>query len=303
MRNFLIHTGIIIVAVFLLDFAIGSFLDHRFANSSFEPAAKALDNQYDLVMLGPSEMQNQYVTQIIQDSLGISAYNYGWGGQNIYYQYVILNLIINQSNHIPKYVLYEPSYFDFYDTPGWNTENLDVFYPMYDLDDSLRSTVNLQGWKTSFLMKLMKCFKHNSKIHAYAKQMISHAGSNPCLGYEAVEPTGFNEDLKTAETEVNVHFDEQKIDYFYRLIHLCKKHNIKFIIINAPYYELNNGVVWKARLNQIIEEEGVPFLNYDNDEYFTAHPDLYYNKVHFNKYGSEEYTKKIIPDLKALIIN
>lgn len=303
MKKFLYFLIITLAVVLISDSFIGYYLDHHFALTSFEPAHQAYNNTSDLALMGPSEMQNQYVTTIISDSLNFSAYNYGSSAGNIYSSYILLNLMLNHSKHKPKYILYEPSYIDFYDTPKWNTEQLDVFYPMYNIDDSLRSVVDLQGWQTSLMLSTLQSYKHNSKIYDYIKQMFRPVANDENLGFHAIKSKEFNDSLEVVKDAPNIKIDKKKIEYFYRFIHLCKDNNIKLILVNAPSYEIHEDVMWMKLLKSIVKEEEIPFLNYDNDTFFTSHKEFYYNRGHFNGEGATIWTKSIIKDLRVLIHN
>ena len=304
MKKFVINVLIVIVSVFAIDNLLGGYLNKHFSIRAFEPSYMAYNNKYDLVMFGASEMNNQYISNIISDSLHISAYNFGSGGQNIYYQYTLLNLMINNAPTKPRFVLFDPSYIDFYDTPGWNEEKMDVFYPMYEMDDTLTAMVNLQGWRSTIMLSLLKCYRHNSMIIAYVLKAI-HPNKiiNINLGYSALEPKVFDKSLTRNEEDNNYTFDKQKLKYLKRFIHQCKLNNIKLIFINAPYYEISSEIKWINYLEEICDEENIVFLNYNNDSFFLSHRELYNDVMHFNKYGAEEYTKRIIPDLKNIINN
>lgn len=303
MKKLSLYTLIVICSFLTLDYVIGRLFDNLYEKVSNDPSLIAFKNQSDMVMLGSSEMHDQYVTNIITDSLGMTAYNYGASGQNIFFQYAILNIIINHSGHLPKYVLTELSYIDFYDTPGWNTEKLNELYPLYEKDDSLKSIVDLKGWTTPYVMKVLKCFKHNSNLFKYAQMAFSTKETINNGGYCPIEPVDYKDPIETVSTKKEDRLSMTKLDYFYRLIRLCKIYKIKLIVINAPYYELHHNELWMETLDSILRTEGIPHLNYDNDPFFIAHQEWYYNSAHFNKIGAEIYTKRIIPDLRRTIDN
>ena len=148
MKKFLIHALIVIGIVAALDFTVGCILDKKCALYGCGPAKVALNNTYDIALMGASETQNQYITRIIADSLAMSAYNYGCGGQNIYFHYALLNMMVNHAPQKPKYIILDLQGIAFYDTPGWNTEKINALHPLYCQDDTLKSIVALEGWQT-----------------------------------------------------------------------------------------------------------------------------------------------------------
>lgn len=298
MKRFVLNLLIVLLGIIAFDRTIGFYLDSVFSQSACLPATLAMNNKYDIALFGASEMENQYVTNIIEDSLHMTSYNYGWGGKNIYFQYVLLNLMVNHSCHLPKYIIMEVQAIDFYDVPGYNTEVLNVFHPMYNMDDTLRSVVGLQGCKESILLNILRCYKHNSEIHNYAKQSLGSKDISSKGGFVPLESVSFTDDLEVTHDKADDVFDELKIDYFNRFIDVCKKNHIGLILVNAPYYELHEDIKWISFVQTNSEKEGIPFLNYDNDPYFTEHREFYYNRVHFNKYGAIEYTQRICSDLQ-----
>ncbi len=299
MKKFITHILIVIILVFLIDFSLGYILDRKFSLIAFKTANEAYNNKYELVLLGSSDMMAQYVTRMIADNLKIPTYNFSASSQNIYFKYIMINLMLNHGYQKPKYIIMETSELDFYDNV-LNTETLNVFYPMYHLDEQLREVVDLQGWRTTCKLRIFKCYKHNSKLLHYANSVITLHKSSDDLGYLALEPVKYNGVLKS-KVEKNINFDEQKIYYFYRLIYICKKNNIRLILVNAPEYELHENIGWIKKVNEIAKEESIIFLNYDNDPYFISHKELYHDYKHLNKYGAIEYTKKNLPDLKKEI--
>jgi len=306
MKKFFIEAIAVVAIVFSVDFALGLYLDKYHALGSCKVARIAANNNVDIAMMGASEMQNQYNTPLIADSLGMTAYNYGNGGMNIYFQYAMLNLMINNAPVNPKVVIMETQSIDFYETPEHSTNVIAELNSLYNYDDSVKSVLNLQQKNEPYLLRYLQLYKYNTKLMIsvinplYVKLYKNHR--EPEMGYVYIDESKvITQPIQENTTDTSYVFDSQKEQYLRRFIALCKQNDIKLIFINAPYYEISSRIQWEEKLTKICEEEDIPFLNYNHNELFQQHPDWYYNPVHFNRIGSDYYSKMIIKDLRREI--
>jgi len=306
MKKFILEAVAVIAFVISVDFALGIYLERNHALVPIEVAQKVISNRVDIAMMGASEMQNQYNTPLIVDSLDMTAYNYGCGGQNIYFQYALLNLMLHKASVKPKYIIMESQPIDFYDTPGWNTEKLSAINSLYNYDDSVQSVLNLQDRYKVFMLKFVRLFKFNTRILKVPFSVLSdkfHAKDRKDeMGYLYMDENKvITQPIQENTTDKSCVIDSQKVQYLRRFITLCKQNDIKLIFVNAPYYEISSSLQWEETLTEICTQEGIPFLNYNHNEFFQQHPEWYYNPVHFNKIGSDYYCKMIISDLRKTI--
>ena len=59
----------------------------------------------DVVVIGSSKASHHYVPQMLEDSLGLTAYNCGQGGCFFLYQNCIINMILDR--YTPKMILWD----------------------------------------------------------------------------------------------------------------------------------------------------------------------------------------------------
>lgn len=289
----------VIVIVFVIDRILGTYLDN---NAVFidQPKYKRITSaSEEIVVLGASRAENQYVSQIIEDSLGTTVYNYGVGAQNVYTNYAVMNLLLNTSKIPPRVVIWDFYYTDIMDSPGWNTEKLYRLYTAYNYDDTVKTVINLQGAKKEFLLSNVKLYKFNSKL-TRALFEDSHVKE----GYKNKGYVGLNiatkDSLATYDMNRTV-IDTLKISYIERMMKLCKENQIKlFVCISPCYYILPEKQAddWSNIIERMCKKENIPFFNYERDGLFLNHQDYFYNTIHLNDKGAKVYSSIIASEIK-----
>lgn len=296
--RFLLSILMTILFAFVIDlccgFCINTFLS-EYANLDIRHAKKGYSQ---VAIIGASVTFNQYNPKIISDSLQMSVYNYGAGGQNIYYHYCLVHYLLECSSHKPEIIVYNPCYIDISDEPGWNTEKLNALYFDYSNDPTIRSTIELQGVKNVLFLNISKIYAHNSQVFNYIKNLFrsnkSSDGYMPLSG-EWKEPLqdNFNVDLLN---------DRSKVDYFLKMIGLIKSNNIPFYIAIAPVYlNYQKEESWQSFIKKVSKENNIPILDYTGDSLFIQHPEWYYNPMHLNDRGTTVFSSVFSHDLKTLL--
>lgn len=296
--KFVISALSVIAIVFIIDFSFGAFLEKK-AVFVDQPKYKRISTaDEELVILGASRAQNQYVTDIISDGLDISAFNYGYGAQNVYSSYAVLDMLIRRAPVKPKFVIWDFYYTDILDSPGWNTEKLYRFYSAYNYDPAVKAIVELQGTKKSSLLKSIRLYKFNSKLPRVLLSQRDEVNG----GYSPL----FNQHQAPIElfTSDRTLIDNQKFLYVNRLIDLCKSNNISLYVFIAPaYYVLKNPKDgdWKEMIKKTCREKDIQIYDYEQDSLFLSHPEWFFNPMHLNDIGAKEYTKRVVDDIRSLL--
>lgn len=294
-KKFIISVLSVIAIVFIVDWGLGFILDR---NAVFIDQAKykrITNAKEDLVVLGASRAQNQYVTTIIEDSLNLSAYNYGVGAQNVYSNYAVLDMLINKSPSKPKMVIWDFYYTDIQDSPGWNTEKITSLYTAYNYDELIKEVVNLQGNKKRIMLSYINLYKFNSKLPRVIKpEQCEEAGGYSPLFFVNNEP------ITTVKSD-RTNIDKQKINYINKFIDLCVDNDVKlFVFISPAFYRIGSidSGDWANVIEAICYERTIPFYNYEQNELFLEHPEWFFNMIHLNDTGAKEYTYRVVEDVK-----
>lgn len=248
----------------------------------------------DILILGASRALHHYVPSIIEDSLQMTCFNFGSGGQNIYYHYGILKAAL--SRYTPKLVIIDVFEIDFYKTPGWNTEKLSIFNPAYYRDTALKEVIDLRGKNEK--IKLMSSFyRYNGEVIRIINYALLHNNVYFTKENEGYIPLhGIWKDTLVSEKSEKKELDKQKLHYLRNCIQLCKEKEIPLVICISPCYVDKKG---NDRLfsQDISKEHQVHFFNYEQNAYFLAHRELFRDVLHLNYKGAEIYTNCFINNI------
>lgn len=295
-RVFVLFISFLVVC-FVVDRIIGMLLLSAYTNST--EIRKYKECTSDIVIMGSSRAVHHYVPSIISDSLGLSCYNLGHDGKNIYYQYAGLNLLLN---HPPKVIIYDCFSVDVLKTEnfanGWGA--LADYYPYYGQNDAIDALINNMGLKNRLAVIISHTYRNNSRFVDYFGGDNSESN-----GYEPV----YGEYGKTISIHYeNSNTDSTKIEYMRRLIDLCRQKNIEIVFSVSPRYALNdnpNGIITKKYevVKKLCEDTHTIFMYYELDSLFLNNPKWFKDIGHLNDEGAHEFTKLFAHDLKNVINN
>lgn len=138
---------------------------------------------------------------------------------------------------------------------------------------------------------------YNYKFIQIASDYISPKQSD-IKGYRPLEGI-----IKYEPIEINnkpIHYDNLKLEYFKLLIKDCKEKGTKLIFVVSPKYKGGKKQSYEAII-RLAKHENIPFFYYYNDNEISSKKKYFEDSMHMNKYGAEEYTKKIINDIKLYL--
>jgi len=114
----------------------------------------------DILIFGSSRALHHYNPELICKKTGMTAYNLGSGGQNIYFHLALLQSVLER--HKPKHVILELLSIDFTKTPSqWNTEKLGVLLPFAGNSNACLMAVLRRG-ELEHLKMLSNIYPFNS---------------------------------------------------------------------------------------------------------------------------------------------
>jgi hypothetical protein len=242
------------------------------------------------------------VPSIFEDSLGLDCYNFGSGGQNIFYHYGILGSVIER--HIPRIVLMDLITLDFRKTEElYNTERLSVLIPYKTRYEAIREVINLRG-PFEKVRALSKIYPFNSQLLQMLYSFIGDKNTSVDFlkGYRPLEGK-MTEYQRITSKANNYELDTLKISYIKKIISLCKQDRIRLVIINSPSI-LNS--VGESMSFDIIGEIGrecdTEVWNYENDKRFLR-AEYIHDVYHLNDEGAHVYTSAIARRLKRETMN
>ncbi|GAA0077850.1 hypothetical protein UT300005_22280 [Clostridium sp. CTA-5] len=266
-------------------------------------------NSYEVLLMGSSHMNGLIDPEILYDNYGISSFNYGTGGQPIDVTYYLLNeaLKIHPETQIVVLDLYYIGLKNEYGEEGYIRNVLDNMRLSYN---KLHAIENCTP-KSDFIYYLFPILKYHDRWSSLSKNKQNNGENSKITGFEAGTQK-YGEEIKGNQYSEEIgDIPPKSKEYLYKFIELSKQKGFKLIFVNAPYdYSSNDFEHWYIddaamynRVNQIAEENNIPFINYSSDEKmkeinFDFKEDMN-NVGHTNIWGA----KKVSLDLAEFLHN
>ena len=248
-----------------------------------------------VIVLGASRAERHYAVKTIEDSLQVSAYNYGGAGCDIIQQY--LSLLTSIKNETPKVVILDLSASQL--SEEWIKEKNSRYYPFYWENDSVKTIVDdVGGWKMKYLL-LSSFIQYNSKLSYILLRLLRQKSSNIDIeGFRPLPYTGKpakcrNRDVKS-ENAKGVDYSQTALKYLQRIVSTCKKNHIDLVICYSP--SLKNDLVEIDGVKELCQEFNLAFWDYSNK---INDPLLFRDENHLNEKGALKFTELVIAQLKA----
>ena len=256
----------------------------------------------DCLILGSSRAARHYDPLILEDSLGMSCYNCGEPGCGIITAYARYGLI--EQRHNPKLVIYEvtPNY-DYYKTDEYS-KYLGKMRPYAD-KRVISELFSKTGDELEFLRIRSNLYKNNSFIIDYLKDIL--IGKVKTCGYEPLFGSLNTDAIRKLPPPLEEYtIDELKLSYVEKFIQKLSGENVKLVFVASPQC-LSVMEAEKESLNyniiiDLCKQYNVPFINNIYMKGVSGNRKLFCDFSHLNREGAELYTKKLISDLKRIII-
>lgn len=293
MKKFFTYIVIVLLGVGVTDLVFSLVTEKKVCQNRL---AVFQDSSCDIAILGASRAIHQYNPLVISDSLRYSCNVFGLGSQNIYYHYTMLNGLLAYSKTKPKVVLLELGEVDVNDTPGWNTEELNILFPYYHSDPIVREVLSdVLDKKALSVVAASALYRHNTQIlsrlsHGYDGKDESFIGFKP-LKRE------WKERITEKDQGDEGQIDDMKVRYLVKFIQLCRQENMTLIFAVSPYYKLLPKQLWKEKVKEIANNHHIPLLDHEQDKYFLSHPELFYEPFHLNEKGADVYSRIIAGEI------
>ena len=291
--------SLLIIIIFLsLIIILGKLVSLKYINlypeGSFISDYYKEENHHDVIFLGDCEAYTSFSPVEIFKESGVTSYIRGNSQQLIGQSYYVLSETLNYET--PKVVVlsvggmrYNRGIKEEYnrlliDKMRWSKEKIELIkYSMME--------------KESFLSYVFPLLRYHSRIselteddtkYMFNDEVVSHSGF---LINTTVKPLVALPEKKQLE---NYNFSDENILYLNKIVDLCKKNNIKLILVKAPtaypywYQEYDEYFVNFANENEI---EYYNFLNAKDDIGIDFIYDTYDGGVHLNLSGASKLSR------------
>lgn len=250
----------------------------------------------DVAIIGSSTANHHYIPSIMEDSLGLSVYNFGMDGCFFYFQNVLINLMLDR--YSPSIIIWEigesslSNAFDNYK----EYQSIKHLYPYY----SKPIVKNFIDNKDEFqkIRMLSSCYRNNSDLLMYLRLCLGSSNSTS-KGYLPLYNTKDYPSMKNFIK--SSHFVvSKKIDVLNQTIKRCQEAGVTLVVTSSPRYFTNDvkSTDYYHALKDIISKNNIFFLDYYNSEPFCHDSTLFKDNAHMNNDGAVLYMSMFIPSLK-----
>lgn len=301
MRKIVFYLLLVFCGVLLIDFAYRNICVYAFKSSSEESGVRdktfAVKKPYNIVILGASRAESHYRAKMIENSIKMSAYNYGSSGGSIVQQYFALINALN--NDSLKLVILDltPSQL----SNKWIKERTSSFYPYYWENDTVRSIIKQIDGNMMDLLMCSSLIQYNSHLTSVflhilnAKNTLLEENGFRPLKYTGQEYTVSKNDIEHEGIVGNGGYNSAALSIFHKLIALCNKKGVKVVVCLSPSLVLGDSD--KNYLKNIAVYEKVDCWDFSN---FISDPILFSDASHLNEKGATLFTDAIIKKMKMI---
>ncbi len=295
-KKLIIRATVFLIVFLLLDQGIGSLLRLAYFSAESNSTYGIEQTEAEIIIVGSSRANSHYIPSIISDTLGMSCFNNGSGGQNIYYFYGIVGAILER--YTPRIVIMDILGSDI-EVRGHDTDRLSGLLPFYKSSPSIKEIIDLRGNKERIKLQ-SGIYPFNSQLTSIVFSYVKK-GRNPLLimdGYIPLDGKISSPPFST-HREKEIVLDTFKIGLFEKTAKLCLENDVKLILIVSPRYvnfeECNFSI---ESLKDVMSRYGVTFWDYEQDPFFLSHSELFRDELHLNHQGAVEYSKIIAGRIK-----
>ncbi|MBP6825454.1 MAG: hypothetical protein KA165_02745 [Saprospiraceae bacterium] len=301
MRKLVTKISIVLALLFAVDVLAGIALDWLRDHS---PDGRYYKTKYslesckeDVVVIGSSRGEINYVSQVIEDSLGMSCWNAGRGGQGTPYFKAIQEGILTR--YAPKVVILNVDDNDL-ETPP-NYEHAGVLRPFYHSCAAIRPVLDKTSTFEWLLMK-SRLYAYNSSFYYLIRPYFvegldgktSDKGWKPRLDKMTAE---FDGTLQPEPARTNL--DTASVALFESIVTKLKEKGCRIFFVVSPNYgrtvSASSAIEY---LKQTSAKNDIPLFIYSNDTSFITKPEYFVDPDHLNVDGARLFTQRLVEQIK-----
>lgn len=291
-----------ILLIYIMDQAIGFSANYLLWNKdnngliAVEMIKRTINYDPDIVILGSSRAKFHYNPQVMEKELGMSVFNLGIDGSNLYYHLNVLRIL---NKHIkPKYIVYDIAYdlsLDTYQKLDRQTSDL---YPLVSSSKDFYKIEKVNMFEPILLK--MNFYKYNSVLGSIYRSALKPIKDDTINGFSYLANGNNDLILEELDFPLNYDFEEYNLsEYVLELISHCEVNNIKLVFAVSPRYTANNQQIPQV-FQAYFEEHKIPLYVFDKIE-FNTNPKWFVDLEHVNSEGADEFSTIIAKELKDII--
>lgn len=292
---------IIIISFAIVDFLTGHLLQEILRKS---PDGRFYKTQYsleksdeDIVIYGSSRAETNFSPEIFIESLGLTCWNAGRGGQSLPFMYAINKGVL--SRHTPKIAIIniEREFLEIDPQSHFFDRAAGLLRPFYEEHEEVRPIVDQVSSAEQFL-NLSNFYAFNSSYY-YLLRPYAFKGIDG-----EKEDNGWKPGNGTAEESHQTHhvggnsqgLDSTLTSLFDDFIASLTKRGTKVFLVISPDY--NKLVIETPTIEYLENMKNISLLDHSNNEFFITNHYLYQDNEHLNKEGAMLFSKLIAEEIQ-----
>src|SRR5690554_2880192 len=301
MKTLLTKIGVVIATFLLLDMAFGMLLNKTLEMSPdgryYKATYTLAHSKDDIVILGSSRAETNYVPYIFEDAFGLSCWNAGRGGQGLAFWHA-LNLGMLE-RHSPKMVILNIEY-DFLGLDPGNAsfERAGFLRPFYKNYPAIRPIIDKISVSEKFLVK-SNLYAFNSSYYYLLRPFIfkgvdglpEEKGWKPLRG----KMVKSNKEKKVLDESAGP-LDPRYVKMINEFVDVLVAKGTKVIFCLGPDYM--EKVINTPTLEYVRNMENVRLINLSLDKNLTENPRLYRDDRHLNEEGAIMFSKLLVSEME-----
>ena len=281
-----------------LDISLGYLLQHYYLKMNTGEASRITYSitkaSEEMFIFGSSRANHNYIPDILEDSLHLSAYNSGTDGQNILFDYCVLQSIRERTK--PKIIILDLNINEFEES-RLGYDKLNVLLPYYKTNKNIQPVINLRSPYEKF-KTMSNLYRYNSFALTILINNIIKRKDDSRKGYVPLYNT-INTTLEKPMAVKRLPLDTVKVNVFRSFLKEAKKDNCRVFVFISPIFQKDIPVSETVLTAEAIcKQESVYFKSYTGFPVFNDHADYFQDRSHLNNKGAEVYTKIISTEIK-----
>lgn len=289
-----IVTGIDCCTGFLMDWMLPQISNQGATGKTYFSFNEA---NYQTIIVGSSRAEHHYVTQLIEDSIGMPTYNVGRDGCFFNYNCCLVNSILDR--YTPKAIIWE---FDNDKLYSGIYDPLEDMYPYYRKNKWITSTIEEELPWSEYVRLNSNIYRYNSILLSITARYLNRSSAaDTSKGYAPLYATAKNMSLDTATTP-DSDISITKFKRFEATLKRIKEKGVTLILVDSPKFLIDKE---KTQADQLMEklcsDYSITYIDNSQIPMFLEHPEYYKDQTHLNDKGAKLYTEIFISQCKSLI--
>lgn len=304
MRKVLKKFVIAIIILTVIDFGIGKLLNEVIKQSPDGRYYKAnyslKTSNEDAIIFGSSRAETNYTPSVFEDSLNLSCWNTGRGGQGLPFWYAMQKGIL--SRYTPKIVVVNIER-DFLsvDLEKSSYERAGFLRPFYYSHPEIRTLVNnISPYERFFLTSKIYAF-NSSFYYLFRPYMVKGIdGNKDDKGWKTSNEVMVKSNNGIQKIKTNFKINENTLKLFKNFTDDLLSKNCKVFLVISPNYGFS--VESTSTIHYIKTMKNITVLDHSNDYMFVNNNSYYKDFEHLNTDGAIKYSKIISSEILNIII-